>query len=191
MILDSLVTFVPIQTPLSLVGASGATFASLVFDLLGSGVGQPPGNIIGNATVFGTDEGVGGKRPELNVTIGTGLTGTVGTTLKVALQAAVDIGSPTYQPGTWTDIVSQDLIALANITGGAVAGSVIFRSPFLPTMPANLRPRYLRLLFSPQYGTPVETPNGDFTAGTISSAVVTMVRDDQANKFQPSNYVVA
>ena len=58
-------------------------------------------------------------------------------------------------------------------------------------MPANLRPRFLRLLFSPQYGTPVETPNGDFTAGTISSAIVTMVRDDQANKFQPKNFTVA
>ena len=192
MILDALVTFVPIQAPLSLVGAAAQTFPSLIVDLLGNGVGQAPSNIIGTAAVWGTDQGIGAKRPELNVTIGTGLAGTVGTTLKAALQAAIDTGSGGgYLPGPWTDIVSQDLIALANVTGGAVAGAVIFRSPFLPTMPANLRPRFLQLLFSPQYGTPPTTPAGFFTSGTISSAFVTMVRDDQGNKFQPKNFTVA
>jgi hypothetical protein len=37
-----------------------------------------------------------------------------------------------------------------------------------------LSARYLSLLF---------TPVGTFTAGTITGAPVTMVRDDQANKF--------
>lgn len=190
MIFDALVTFVGIGGNLSLVGGAGIPIASGIVDLLGNGVGQAPTSIIGNVTVFGTDEGVGGKRPELNITIGAALTGAVGTTLKAALQAAIDTGvGGNYQPGTWTDIVSQDNIALANITGGATAGSVIFRSPFLPTMPANLRPRYLRLLFSPQLAG--ATPAGLFTAGTISSALVTMVRDDQANKFAAANYTVA
>lgn len=190
MISDALVAFVPIGGNLSLVAAANATIPSTVLDLLGQGVGQAPGNIIGNAALFGTDEGVGGKRPELNVVIGTGLTGSVGQQLKVALQAAVDTGAAGgYLPGTWTDIVSQDGIGLANIYGGAVAGAVIFRSPFLPTMPASLRPRYLRLLFSPMTATAL--PNGSFTAGTIASATVTMVRDDQANKWAAKNFTVA
>ena len=187
MITDALVSFVGLNAgPLSLVAGGGDPIASGIIDLLGNGVGQAPTNIIGNAAVFGTDEGVGGKRPELNITIGTTLTGAAGTTLKVALQAAVDQGANgNYQPGTWVDIVSQDGITLAE----AIAGAVIFRSPFLPTMPANLRPRYLRLLFSPQYEN--ETPNGSFTAGAIGSALVTMVRDDQANKYAASNFTVA
>jgi hypothetical protein len=186
MISDALVAFVPIGGNLSLVAGGGIAIPSLVLDLLGQGVGQAPFNIIGNAAVFGTDEGVGGRRPELNVAIGTAVTAAAGTTLKVALQAAADLGAAgNYQPGTWTDIVSQDNIALANLT----AGAVIFRSPFLPTMPPNLLPRFLRLLFSPQLAN--VTPSGSFTAGTIGSATVTMVRDDQANKFAARNYKVA
>lgn len=187
MITDALVAFVPIGSPLSLVGASGATFASNVIDLLGQGSGTAPVNVIGvNRTVFGTDLGVGGRRPELNITIGTSLTGAAGTTLKAALQAAPDTGSGGgYAPGTWVDVVSQDGIAMSN----AVSGAVIFRSPWLPDFPPNLMPRYLRLLFSPQYSS--QTPNGSFTAGTIASALVTMVRDDYAAKYANRNYMVA
>jgi len=180
MIFDALVTFVPIQTPLSIVGAASATFASLVYDMLGNGVGQAPTNIIGTKTVFGTDLGVGGKRPELNITIGTPVIAVASSTLKIALQAAEDSGTPTYQPGTWIDIDSEDNIAAANL----VAGAVPFRSPFIPQFPANFQARYLRLLFS-------ISSLGAFTAGTISSALVTMVRDDQANKFAAKNFIVA
>ena len=35
------------------------------------------------------------------------------------------------------------------------------------------------------------TPSGDFTAGTISSALVTMVRDDYAAKYANKNFTVA
>ena len=91
MITDALVSFVGLNAgPLSLVAGGGDPIASGIIDLLGNGVGQAPTNIIGNAAVFGTDEGVGGKRPELNITIGTTLTAAAGTTLKVALQAAVE-----------------------------------------------------------------------------------------------------
>lgn len=185
MIVDALVSFVPIGAPLSLVAGAGQPIASGILDLLGQGVGTAPNNIIGNASVFGEDAGVGGRRPELNITIGTALNGAAGTTLKAALQAAVDQGSGgNYQPGAWQDIASQDGITL---TQGA-AGVVIARFPFLPTIPANLRPRYLRLLFSPQLNG--STPAGAFTAGTISSALVTMVRDDLAQKNAARNYAV-
>jgi hypothetical protein len=191
MIFDAVVSFVPLNAPLSLVGGSGVVIPSTnVVDLLGQGVGTAPANIIGTKTVFGTDMGVGGKRPELNVTVGVGLTGSVGQQLKVALQGAVDQGvAGNYQPGTWVDIVSQDGIALANVSGGAKAGSVIFRCPWIPTFPPGLQPRYLRLLFSPM--TVTALPSGDFTAGTIASALVTMVRDDWAAAYAAKNFTVA
>ena len=187
MITDALVAFIGLGNALSLVGGTGQTFASGIVDLTGSGVGTPPGggNIIGtSSTTFGEDPGVGLRRPELNVTVGTAFTAAAGTTLKIALQAAADT-AVTYQPGTWTDIVSQDLIAIANLTAGAVP----FRVPYLPTMPPNLRPRYLRLLFSPQLAG--ATPSGLFTAGTIASALVTMCRDDWAAKYAQRNFSVS
>ena len=61
------------------------------------------------------------------------------------------------------------------------AGQVLARFDFPPAFPAGFRPRYLSLLF---------TSLGTFTAGTIAAAPVTMVRDDQANKFAPANYSV-
>ena len=187
MITDALVSFVSVGSPLSLVGANGQTFASNVFDLLGQGVGTAPQNIIGTRTVFGTDQGVGGLRPELNITVGTAFVASVaGTLLKIALQAAADQGAAgNYQPSTWTDVASQDGITPANLTAGAVPA----RFPFLPTMPPGLEPRYLRLLFSPMTATAL--PSGDFSAGTILSALVTMVRDDQSNKFAAKNFAVA
>ena len=194
MITDALVSFVPIGGNLSLVAGAGIVIPSPnTLDLLGSGVGTAPPNIIGTRTTFGTDMGVGGHlRPELNITVGVGLTGAVGQQLKVALQGAADQGAGgNYQPGTWVDIVSQDGIGLANLANatGAIAGSVIARFPFLPTMPPQLFPRYLRLLFSPM--TAAALPSGSFTAGTISSALVTWVRDDQANRGAGKNYAVA
>ena len=180
MITDSLVAFVPVNSPLSLIGAASATFASNVVDLLGQGVGQAPANIIGTATVFGTDLGVGGKRPELNVTIGVQPVVGSSSTLKIDFQAAQDLGTPTYQPGTWRTIVSQDGLAAADL----VVGAVPFRVPYLPEFPANFQPRYLRLLFS-------LSSLGAFTAGSIGSALVTMVRDDQSNKFAAKNFTVA
>ncbi len=191
MITDSLVSFVSLGAPLSLVGANNVTFASNVLDLLGNGVGQAPQNYIGTRTTFGADLGVGDRlRPELNITVGVALTGSAGQQLKVALQGAADLGAGgSYQPGTWTDIVSQDGIALANVSGGAGAGAVIARFPFLPTMPQNLMPRFLRLLFSPM--TVTTLPSGSFTAGTISSALVTWVRDDLAIKNAAKNFSVA
>ncbi len=186
MIYDSLVSFVQPGAPLSLVGADAQTFASGIVDLLGSGVGTAPRQIFGTAAVFGGDQGVGGIRPELNVTIGTTLTSGGATTLDASFQAAIDTGAGfAYAPGPWVEIVSQGGIALAD----AIAGAVILRVPFLPVMPASMRPRYLRLLFSPT--TAGVTPDGSFLTGTIASAIVTMVRDDLANKYVPKNFAVA
>lgn len=181
MLIDSQVSFIPPGSSLSLVTGPGGTVPSTnTIDLLGQGVGTAPANIIGNATVFGTDMGIGGVRPQLEVLIGTAFTTSDAATLNVAFQAAVDTGAGGgYQPGTWETLVETSFIAVAELT----AGQILARFDFPPSFPANLSPRYLRLLFEVGTGT-------EFTAGTISAAIVTMVRDDQANKYAAKNFTV-
>lgn len=181
--IDSTISFVPLGAPLSLVGGAGVAIPSpATVDLLGQGVGTAPtGVIFGNTAVFGTDMGIGTNRPELEVTIGTAATTSNSATLNVALQAAIDTGAGgSYLPGTWNTIVETGAIAVSNLT----ANQTIARFPWLPAFPAGLRPRYLRLLFSPAAAT-------NFTAGTIAFALVTFIRDDQANRFTAKNFTVA
>lgn len=181
MLNDALLTLVPQSAGLSLVGGAGVDIPSQgIIDLIGSGPGTPPPNIFGNTTVFGSDVGIGGKRPQLDVVIGTGLVTGNGALLNVALQIAIDTGvGGGYLPGTW-----QTIVETGNLTAAqCVAGTVVARFDFMPAFPANLRPRFMRLLFRVFAGT-------NFTAGTVSYANITMVRDDQANKFAPRAYTV-
>lgn len=192
MITDALIAFVPMGAPLSLVGGANVAIRSAPVDMLGLGVGVNPataGQIWGNTTVFGQADGmgVGNQRPELNVTIGTALAGAAGLTLNVALQYAPDLGiGGGFQPGTWQNIASQDGITIAQ----GAANTVIARFPYLPPFPFNERPRFLSLLFSP-VSSGGAVPSGNFTAGTIASAVVVMSRDDYFIAQQPRNYTVA
>lgn len=184
MLNDALLTLVPFVsggTGLSLVAGAGVPIPSPgIIDLIGDGPGTPPTNTFGNSALFGSDVGIGGKRPQLDVVIGTGLVTGNGATLNCALQIAPDTGAGGgYLPGTWQTIVETGPLTAAQ----CVAGTVIARFDFMPAFPANLRPRFMRLLF--------ETPAGeDFSAGSIAYANITMVRDDQANKFAPRNYTV-
>lgn len=187
MLLDALVTFVmppPQGTPLSLVGGAGVSFPSQVYDLLGLGVGvAPTDRIIGlpNSGVFGEDSGIGGVKPQVEVIIGTALTAVGGSTLNIAFQGAPDTGaSGSYQPGTWQTFVETGPLTAAQLA----ANTVCARFDWPPAFPVSARPRFLRLLFSPSAG-------GSFSAGTIAGAIVTMVRDDQANKYAPQNFTVA
>lgn len=174
--LDASLAFVGLGGPLSLVAGASPTLYSDVVDLMGVGVGNAPPNIIGNATTFGEDPGIGMFRPELMIAMGsTAAAG--GTSVNVQLQYAPDTAS-TYQPGTWATIVETGAILTASLT----ANQVIARFPWLPTFPANNLLRYLRLAF-------VEV--GTFTAGAIAFAIPTLVRDDQANRYAAKNYTVA
>lgn len=178
MILDSLLSLVPIGAPLAITNASVASPNTI--DLLGSGIGTAPHNIIGNATVFGEDAGVNGHPPKLVVNVGTAfLTGSAAT-LQVQVQASADAGSPTYAASSWKTIMETDALTAAQLT----ANTQIARFDYPPvSFPANLQPRYLRLNFLLATGT--------FTAGTISFAGVTVVRDDLANQFAAGNFTVA
>jgi hypothetical protein len=180
MLTDALLNFVPIGGNLSCVGATGASFPSAVYDVLGAGAGVAPPNIIGNSALFGSDMGIGDNRPLLNVVVGTAFTTVDAATLEVALQGAPDSGvAGGYQPGTWQTLIQSALLTAAQLT----AGAIIARFDFPPAFPANLRPRFYRLLFITPTGT-------QFTAGTIGSALVTMARDDDNNRFTPNNFVV-
>lgn len=181
MLNDALLTLVPQSSGLSLVGGAGVDIPSPgIIDLIGGGPGTPPTSIFGNSTLFGSDVGIGGKRPQLDVVIGDSLVTGNGAALNCALQIAPDTGvGGGYLPGPWQTIVETGPLTAAQ----CVAGTVIARFDFMPAFPANLRPRYMRLLF--------RIPTGEnFTAGSIAYANVTMVRDDQANKFAPRNYTV-
>jgi hypothetical protein len=190
MITDALLALVPIGGNLSLVGGAGVSFRSNPYDFLGLGVGvAPTERIYGNTTVFGQADamGVGNQRPELNVTVGTALVASVaGTLLNVALQVAPDTGAAGgYQPGTWQTIGESGGLTAAQCP----ANTVIARLPWLPPFPANERPRFLSLLFSPVI--PGSATAGAFSAGTIASALVVMSRDDYFVKYAAKNFSVS
>jgi hypothetical protein len=178
MLIDSLVSFVPIGSPLNM---TAGTQASNIVDLLGLGVGVVPTERIigqgGNGYYFGEDAGIGGVKPQVQVNVGTAFTTSDSATLNVQFQGAPDTANG--QPGTWTTFIETGAIAAAELT----AEQILARFDFPPSFPAGEHPRFLRLNF-------VVATGLAFTAGTISSAIVTMDRDDWAAQFQAPNYVV-
>lgn len=177
MLTDNLVSFVPVGAPLSLISGVADIASPNTIDLMGSGVGTEVDNIIGNAATPGMDVGIGGVRPEMNVTIGTAVVSGGGGTLNVKLQAAANTAG-TNLPGTWHTLGETGPLTAAECS----AGQIVARFPFLPAFPPGLNPRYLRLLFS--------VATAAITAGTIASALVTMYRDDQANRYAAGNFTV-
>jgi hypothetical protein len=180
MFIDALLNLVPYGAPLSCVGATGASFASNVIDVLGVGAGIAPPNIIGNSTLFGSDMGIGDNRPLIEALIGTAFV-TAGTaTLNMQFQGAPDTGlAGGYLPGTWQTYQETGTLTAAQLTAGQV-----LRMDFPAAFPANARPRFYRLLFT--------TPTGQqFSAGTVASAFITPDRDDQNNRFAVNNFVVS
>ena len=178
MLRDALLTFV--GNPLSLVGALGQNFPTDPYDILGVGAGNAPPNIIGNATLFGSDMGIGGYQAELVVSIGTALATSDGATLNVQVQGAPDAGTPTYQPGTWQTLMETGALSIAQTAANLYVAR--FKWP-PPAVPATLRPRFYRLNFL----IPAAT---QLTAGTISNAFVTTVRDDYSAAYATRNYTV-
>ena len=181
MLLDASLAFVPMAAPLSLVLGAGVSQASAILDLLGQGVGNAPGNIIGTRALFGADIGIGKEKAMLICAIGTAFATANSATLNVQFQGAVDTGAAgSYQPGAWNTFVETGVISAANLA----AGKIIARFDFPPAFPVNVLPRYLRLNFSIQSGT-------NFTAGTIAYAYPTMARDDWSAGFAAKNFAVS
>jgi len=175
--MDANLNFVAPGSALSLVGSAGTSIPSTnLIDLVGTGAGTTPTNIIGNVTVFGEDTGIGEPKLQIDIAIGTACTTSNCCTLNVAFQGAPDSGSGS--PGTYQTFAETGPLTAAQLTAGQV-----IRMDWPVAFPANERPRFLRLLF--------QVPSAEnFTAGTCAYAIVTLVRDDYAAKFSPNNYVV-
>lgn len=178
---DASISLIPIGGNLSMVAGAGASIPSTnVIDLMGSGVGTPPPNIIGNTTLFGTDFGIGAIKTQLAVATGVAFTTGNAATLNIEFQGAPDTGAGgNYQPGTWQTFVETGPMTAAQLA----AGTVIARFDWPPAFPVNEKPRYMRLLFVIASGTA-------FTAGTIAYAIPVDVRDDYGAKFASNNFVV-
>jgi hypothetical protein len=180
--LDSQLNFVPVGgPPLSFVGALGAGFpAPNVIDILGSGVGTAPQNVIGNRVLFGEDPSIGGIKIQIEAAIGVAAVTITAATLNMQFQGAPDTGvGGGYLPGAWTTYEETGPITAANL----VAGQTI-RMDWAAVFPEGQPlPRYIRINFA----TPAAT---QFTVGNVSYVITTMVRDDQTNKFAAKNYTV-
>ena len=183
MITDALLSLVSPGSPISLANlATGAAVASQVIDLLGSGVGTAPQNIIGTRTVFGQTVGVDWLKPAIMLHVGTAFTTSSSCTLTVQFQGSVDSGvsgTPPYSPNAW--------ITYSEVPGLTAAQLIAQRSirvDFQPNFPFETLPRFLQLNFQTLSG-------ASFTAGTIANAVVTLVRDDYGEKYAAKNYTVA
>lgn len=172
MITDTLNSFLPVGSNLAVTNAA---VQSNVYDILGSGVGTAPPSIIGNPALFGSDVGIGLWRAQIAMAVGNAAF-VGGTSLEIEFQAAPDTAT-THAAGAWTTLDRRDY-PVAQLTANAVIG----RFDFPPSIPPGLNPRYLRLQF---------TPTGVFTGGVIAFALVTLDRDDQANKQAGANYKVA
>ena len=154
--------------------------ADIMADVKEAMKGAAPNDREDMRSLFGSDAGIGGIRPQLEVLVTTAFTTGNSATLNIQFQAAVDTGAGGgNQPGTWNTLSETGPIAVANLGLGAV----LARWDFFASLPVNLQPRYLRLNFAPAAAT-------NFTAGAVVAPVV-LVRDDQANKFTPANYAVA
>jgi hypothetical protein len=175
---DALLSLIPTQAPLSLVGL--ASVRSSILDFLGQGAGTQPQNIIGNTTLFGQPDamGVGHTRLELEIATGAAAFVGAGVSLNVQLQYAADLGTPTFQPDTWTTAVETGAI----VVGSLAANTLIFKNPLVPPPPGLNRPRFFSLNF-------VMT-GGLFTTGVINYALLTPSRDDLVQKYASKNYTV-
>ncbi len=182
MLTDALLAFVPLGSPLSLVAAAGVDVpSSRIIDILGAGVGVAPPSIIGTASLFGSDTGIGSDRLLVDTVVGTAFTTGTSATLNVAFQGAADTGAAGgYLPDTWYTFVETGELAASLLT----ANRRIARFDWPPAFPETLRPRFLRLLFQ----VPAATL---FTAGTIAYSLVTQARDDAQMVNASGNYVVA
>jgi Bbp16 len=172
MYLDALLQFSAAQA----LTAAGSTASTTVIDLLGAGSGNASGNIIGNATVFGEDIGIGDGpgTPKLFVAVAASLLG--GTSVNVQFQGAIDNGSNV--PGTYVTYAESGVILTADL----LAGRQIFRIDVPAVIPdTGPLPRFLRLNY---------VVAGTFTAGTVNAYIVRDRQDWSAGKY-PNNYAVA
>ena len=180
MMLDSQLEWVShAGAPQSMVAGAGVTVPfNNIIDELGQGVGTAPANIIGNATLFGADAGIGRFKLEAQINIGTAFATSNVATANFAIQVAPDLGAPTYQPGAWETAAETGAKPVAEM-----AANTVIRMDLPPAPPLTQRPRYIRMVLL----VPAAT---NFTAGTVTFAGLVAGRDDQTNRQAAANYSV-
>lgn len=148
-----------------------------VIDLAGLGSGNTVTNIIGNATVFGMDIGVGDVpgTPKLLVSTIAAFVG--GTSINVQFQGAIDNGSGS--PGTWNTYAESGAILTASLTANTQILKIDV--PEVIPDPGGPLPRFLRLNY---------LVVGTYTGGTINADIIRDRQDWTAGKY-PSNFAVA
>lgn len=182
MLTDALLNLVPPGSPLSIVGAAGSTFQSQVIDILGSGVGTAPQNIIGTRSVFGETIGTDWMKPSIMIIVGTAFTTSTAATLNIQFQGSIDsgaTGTPPYSPNAWQTYIETSPIAV-----GTLVANRRIRMDVPPNFPFETLPRFLQLNFVP-------LSTATFTAGTISSATMALVTEEYGVKYAAKNYTVA
>jgi hypothetical protein len=191
MMLDQSLVFVsPAGAAQSVVGAAGATIVfnssptAGVIDVAGVGVGLAPPNIIGNASLFGEDVGLGVWKVDVQIDIGTAFTTGNSATAEFIIQGAPDTGAGGgYQPGTWEDFGGSGQHAASELTATG-PNQPPFRFAMPPAPPATQTPRFYRLVMKVPSGT-------NMSAGTVSGAFLVQGRDDfYSAKAASSNYTV-
>lgn len=184
MLLDALVSFG--AAPFSIVAGAGVATRSSIIDLLGLGSGQAPQNIIGNATVFGSDQGIDWPRIQGEILITTAFTTGTAATMNFKFQGAPDTGAGGgYLPGTWVTLSESGDIPVADLDATGTTSpidGIAWQFDFPPTRPINFMPRYLSILCQPAAET-------FFTAGAIRIPV-TAGLDQNKSRFQARNYAV-
>lgn len=144
------------------------TVSTFTYDTAGLGVGQPVGNTFGvqNAS-FGEDLGGGGplvSGPQLLCQVATAFTAGGSATLRIQLQAAVDVAN-TGLPVTWNTIMQTDDIAVALLTAGAKPASFTVPDRYL----GQNFPRFYRLNYV--------ISTGPMTAGAMNAFLLTGADD--------------
>lgn len=148
------------------------------YDTAGLGVGQPVTNRYGTATNFGEDIGGGGplvSGPQLGVWVTTAFTAGGAGTLRVELQAAVDVNN-TGLPVTWKTIVQTEDFAIADL---------IASSPQRPLVSFMVPDRYPGQGFPRFYRINYLVSTGPMTAGVVNAALLTGIDDVP---FYPPNF---
>lgn len=139
-----------------------------VYDIAGVGVGNPApdvfGQTFGTATSESMDVGGGGplvSPPMIVAMVGTTFTAGGAATLQITLQGAPDT-SNTGTPGTWTDMLSTGLMAVANLTS---TGTAAARFVIPPRSPGQALPRFYRLNYT--------IATGPMLTGTMNAYIAT------------------
>lgn len=161
--------------------ASTSTYDILTSALLSSTGGTytvPPNAIIGNATFFGEDLGLGrGKgTPSVEVFTGSGTPGTA-TSLQVSLQGAPDNGGGTIAGLAFVPYIQTRAIPLASI----LSSSRLAQFDFPRREVGQALPRFINLLYT--------VAGANFTGLSLTSYINLGTSSAQASLGQyPSNY---